>query len=48
MVQNKFTFCSAQCFKFVISRYPWFAGEKIWFANARVHNTEGSLYRDDL
>ena len=40
MIQNIyifFTFCSVQCFKFVISRYLWFEGEKIWFVKVRVH-----------
>ena len=42
------TFCSVQYFKFVISRYLYFAGEKIWFIKARVRYTEGMLYRKDL
>ena len=43
-----FTFSSIQYFKFVIPRYLWFAGEKIWFVKARVRYTEGSLYRKEL
>ena len=44
-----FTFCSVQCFKFVMSRYLWFEGEKIWFVKVRVHyigvrNIESLLY----
>ena len=44
-----FTFCSVQCFKFVMSTYLWFAGEKIWFVKVRVHyigvrNIESLLY----
>ena len=31
-----FTFCSVLCVKFVITRYLWFVGDKIWFVKARV------------
>ena len=41
-----FTSCSVQCFKFVISRYLWFAWEKIWFVKARVRYTDGILYQE--
>ena len=40
-----FTFCSIQCFKFVISRYLWITWEKIWVVKARVRYTEGMLYQ---
>ena len=31
-----FAFCSIQYFTFVILRYLWFAGEKMWFVKAFV------------
>ena len=50
MMQKNFYLYFLQCsvLKFVISRYLWFAGEKMWFIKARVRYTEGSLYRNDL
>ena len=31
-----FAFCSIQYFTFVILRYLWFVGEKMWFVKAFV------------